>query len=147
MGVKKEKSRGSLPARPWFGSGYILLPKAALVSGDPSPTVTAKSSPCPLVLEGLIYMDCSRGFSRPLASSWAVTERHLQHTGQRAESEALAVHSPDNSGQWRRELWHLTLHCRLQHLPLPLPRSPTCSYQSPDTASHLTRSSGQLRQL
>lgn len=145
MGVKKEKSRGSPPARPWFGSGYIPLPKAVLVSGDPSPTVTANSSPRPLVLEGLIYMDCSRGFSRPLASSWAVTEQCLQDTGQKAESEALTIHSPNNSIQGHREPRHLTLHRRLQHLPLPLPRSPTCSYQRPDTASHLIRSSGQLR--
>lgn len=67
--------------------------------------------PLPLVPVGLIYVDCSSRFSRPLASPTAVTEQHLQDTRQREECGS-AIHSPRNSLQWP-----LTLPWR--SLPLP----------------------------
>ena len=88
MGVKKEKSWGSPPARLWFGSGYVLLLQAALVSGGPSLMLIATSSPCALVPVGLNHMDYISGFSQPLASTGGVTEQHCRalDRGQTARS-------------------------------------------------------------
>lgn len=89
MGVKKEKSWGSLPARLWFGSGYMLLLQAALISGGPSLMLTATSSPCALVPVGLIHMDYRSGFSQPLVSTWGVTEQAaLEDNGQRQRARS-----------------------------------------------------------
>lgn len=88
VGVKKEKSWGSPPARLWFGSGYVLLLQAALVSGGPSLMLIATSSPCALVPVGLNRMDYISGFSQPLASTGGVTEQHCRalDRGQTARS-------------------------------------------------------------
>lgn len=88
MGVKKEKSWGSPPARLWFGSGYVLLLQAALVFGGPSLMLIATSSPCALVPMGLNHMDYISGFSQPLASAGGVTKQHWRalDRGQRARS-------------------------------------------------------------
>ena len=144
MGVKKEKSWGSLPARLWFGSGYMLLLQAALISGGPSLMLTATSSPCALVPVGLIHMDYRSGFSQPLASAWGVTEQHWR-TLNRGRERGPGFHSPNNSLPW---------HCGLTSDTSPKV-TPALTFVkefhlfvlSPDRDTHLIWSSGQLQQL